>query len=830
MRALIVKLLRRFLGPTADEIAGDADEARWSTTKLAAVGVGAAARRARLPRCAGAMNDLRHAVRSLRSSPWYATTIIAVLGLTGALATAAFAIVDGVLFKPLPYPKANQLFTASGPASAALSIADLNQYRRAVPDAAFAMYQRTFAMGAVGTDRPTPVRGAGVGPGFFDVLGQHPLAGGFVAADFEPSDARLRVLISFGLWQQHFGGQFDAIGKPFVVAGAADHLQRPLPPLVVAGVLPEDFVYPFNRGTPDLLIPIAVPPAEISSRNATAAVALIRTTIPLAEMGQRLTVASGSTDPKRRVAVLSVPEILLLFQKDSLRTSFLASAILMLLAMLNVAALTVVKGRQRAHELVLRRALGAGRADLFRLAIVEAAPLAALGGIAAIVIAPSMIALAAALMPANFVLLKVPRIDWRVGLFTASLAGLAMCMSALARVWFVSTRGVELAGRRHDLPAPHTRRFGAVTVAVQVALAFAIAVAGTLVVGSLWRLWREPIGFPLERRVLIELSHGSGPAADRAVRLASLIAKSRAVPGVERVAAIGGFFLQQTSIHPPLILPPDAKEGDEGLMQVSGDFFALMNLRPTAGRLPTAEELDTFAPVAVISESVAPRWFPGKAAVGQTLTTRGALYSVIGVVPDVQMVGLGSRLSGQVYWPDRGTFQRPILLIEGDASLRSVLALIASEPSLGVMRAMTFTEAVGSTQKLRVFRAWLFGALACAALVIVGVGTFGMIAMSVAARTRELGIRSALGASRESLVALFVREQLLTVGAGLAGGALLAVWSSRLIKAYLFEVTPGDPRMWAIAASLLIVVAGVAALIPALRASRIDPVKALRVD
>ena len=202
----------------------------------------------------GQVSEIRQAIRSLSRTPWYSVTVVSVIGLSMALLATVFAVVDGVLFKRLPYRDASEVFLVTG-TGAALSMQETRDWAAAVPAVQMAAYQRFFDIGSVGSPRPSVIRGAAVGPNFFEVLGVRPLFGAFSAADFEYSTSRLPLLISYGLWQRQFGGRADVIGQHFVIAGAVNHLRRPLPAGEVVGVLARDFVYRLSSGVPDVLIP-----------------------------------------------------------------------------------------------------------------------------------------------------------------------------------------------------------------------------------------------------------------------------------------------------------------------------------------------------------------------------------------------------------------------------------------------------------------------------------------------------------------------------------------------------------------------------------------------
>lgn len=831
----------------ARDILGDVEERGGGLARLFAIAADITARRV-IELVAATFNgphrfgrgvsEFRHAVRSLRRAPWYSAAVVLVIAVTGALATAGFAIVDGVLFKRLPIPNPESLYATTGPGGAALSLADLDAWRREAPEVRIALYGRDFVLGAIGAP-PKPVTALTVESSFFDVLGEHPAAGGWRLEDFQPA-SRTRVIISDRLWRRVFGGRPDVIGRTLEIAGAADHLRRPMGTFEIAGVLPADFVFPVNRSTPDVLLPMAVPAAKFSDRNSSAGRVLIRGGNVPASLPQRLTAAFGGAAPtsiqsdtgKFELALVPITRYLMLWQRDTLTSAFAACAVLMLLAIINVAALSTLRAQQQAHELGIRRALGATKMDLLRLALFDEAPLVIAGSILSLAATPWVIAAAVERLSERIVLIKTPSVDWRVMLFWLGLAALIAVIAAVVRTLAVSPKSVA-AGVRGARTSTRRAAFGNAAVAVQVALAFTITIGGTLIAGSLWKLWQEPVGYSLAHVSLVELSHQSAETAARRALMLTLLDRVRELPGVDEVGLVNnGEFLTGASRSMFFEPPADNKGARQpGVWPVDAAFFRVLGIEAVEGRTFTDSESSGEQPVIVISESVAAAFFPKGGAVGGVMKKFSTPLRVVGVVRDAQVGGLGYKIpGGQVYLPDTAkTDQRATLLVRGRATIDDLLRAVASE-KVGVMRAMPLADALARPNRDPLFRVWLFSAFTIAALSIVGVGVFGIVAMSVGRRTGELGIRAALGATREALVALFVREQLIAVAIGLAIGGGLAAWAVKFIKTYLFKTPPTDPRLWAIAALLLLIVAGTAALIPSLGASRVDPLRALRED
>lgn len=640
MRAVLGWLLRRIAGPAlARDIEGDVVERGGGLPPLAALVLSTLIARVQhvgvslwrsAPGGRRSGTDLGYSIRSLRRAPAYALAVIVVIGLTGALSMAAFAIVDGVLFRRLPIPTPETLYAANGPGGGALSLADLDEWRRAAPDAALALYGPDFVIGAIGMPRPRPVVAISVERAFFDVLGERPAAGGFRDTDFDGTTSPVRLIISDRLWRAAFGARPDVIGQRLDMAGAADHMRRPIGPFEVAGVLPPDFVFPVNRSTPDVILPMVPPSARMSSRNDArnhaAGRALIRTphagpALPAAlaaAYGNAPLTAMRSDTGATTFALTPISRYLTMWQRDNLASAFAACAVLMLLAIVNVAALGVLRGRQQLTELGVRRALGATHLDLFRLALTDAAPLVLGGMVLALLLTPWLIAAALSRLSDSVALLKVPTLDWRVMALWAVLVAVTIVCVALVRTIAVRPGTIAATSRAGQCATPRRARFGMVAVAVQVALALVITVGGALVAGSLWRLWQEPIGYSLSRTLLIELSHESTSSAARRAVTMSLMDRLRSTAGVEGVASVEGapFLTGSRRSSPFERLPPATSPSVRlGVWPVDGAYFSLLGVPLLAGRVFTPEEITASAPVIVLSDSVARRLFPEGGAV-----------------------------------------------------------------------------------------------------------------------------------------------------------------------------------------------------------------------
>jgi putative ABC transport system permease protein len=805
--------------------------------------------------------ELQPALRSLRRAPWYSLTVVGVIALSMTLATTVFAIVDGVLFKPLPYLKPGELCGIEGwfSWSASRGTSSLNPIsRRDIEAWSAAVPEMTIAASVLGTSSPLPdgdtVRSAQIDRAFLDVLGVRPLLGGFLPEHFEANAKIEPALISYRLWQSRFGGQ------PSVLGTIVRHHRAPDTGIEIVGVLPREFVMPgASRVEPEVLLPLGSRRA-LSGRELRG-IARLPAPLTAAAVRPRLDAAAraamagfvprppwpGISDLARRrlgpydeVRLVPFNEYLTDEQRPLFGLVLALAATLIGLAAINVAGLTAARTQDRARELSVRRALGASRLAVARVLLVESALLVCAGTALGAALAGPLLAAALRVLPDNLTLLKPAEIDGRVLAF-AALAAVAstlavalwpiLTMDRFTRVTSDSTSGARVAVQARGWG-------GRVVVAAQVGLAVTLAIGGALFVGSLARVWGEDPGFSTHDSATFRVSFGPAGSADRAVALADEI---RNVPGVRAVAAFSTPFLQRAWIGTPFARPA-GRDDPPGLgadaVRIGPGFFEAARVRLLAGRYPTDDELRHAAPVVMVSQAVASAYWPDQPAVGQTLIREGQPprpYTVIGVVADARLKALDARPAGEIYESVRlltsVTSMMYFVSFTSDPSsgLSDVLGAISRRhPEYAASRSQLVDDALAESIRRRRFQTLLFASFGVSALVIVGVGILGLMAMRSARRTRELGIRIAIGATRESVIALLVREQVSSVIAGLAAGAVVSFWAVRAVRQHIYGDQVYDLTTWSAAVALLLVVAATGAFIPAYRASRVDPVSALR--
>jgi predicted permease len=809
-------------------------------------------------------------LRALRRAPWYSATIVGVVALGMALATTVFAVVDGVLFRPLPYPDADRLYTVLPGFTGitpglilgrfdninSVGTGDVADWSAAAPEVMFTGFsaQRWGGFGTGVNDDTSGV--ARVQPNFFDVVGVRPLVGGFAPEDFQQESPVRPVIILHDIWQRRFQGEHGIIGRTVEIDPLRHGGYR------VVGVMPAGFTFPSAFSEVRFIAPY-LPSARDRANPYNRSIFEVIARLPpsmstaqfkaLVETGVRMAAANappqgpkpaGWSDrgwrmqgPYDRADVMPLSAAIGRRMRPLFSGVFLAAILLVALAALNVSALMAARTLDRGRELGLRRALGASARTIAGLMFTETVVLIAIGALAGLALVPPLLRLALALLPEETVLLKTPGIDWRVAMFLlVGVIALAIPTSfwPIRRALRAGVSAGADAGR-----VTSRRSIGRyLVVASQVAGAFVLIVIGGLLVSSLLTVYANERPIRTDGVVVIA-GNLLGPGGDTTARLDPILNRLKRIPGVTGTAATDAQLLVGGNWPPWFTPPPSARRVLEVNVQgVTADYFQMLELQLVSGRLPAPAELAANTPIIVVSEALARAYWPDAPAVGQVIgryrDTR--LYTVVGVVRDVRWFAWDLDIPS-IYAPYElvARYSFPTLLIRTDGRTGQVIAEALKavrevDPLMQIRTAMTLDDLFVDSVRTRRFKSWLFGSFAVAGLVVVGVGILGLIAMSTARRTKEIGIRYVLGSTRRAVIALILREQLAAVVTGLVAGGLVSAWAVTFVTSYLYGVTASDPRVWTAAAVLMVTTAAMGALVPAIRASRTDPVGALRAE
>ena len=806
--------------------------------------------------------DVRYGLRALIRSPGYSLAVVLTLGLGIGANTAIFSLVNGVLLRPLPYAGGNELVVArqqalrAGSANIPFSVKEILDYRAQLGTLDGFVEYHGMSFTLLNRGEPDRVLTGVVSANFFDVLGVQPLHGRTFRDDDDDLGAEAVLVLSYPYWQQRFGGDPDIVGEVFEMNDR---------PHTVVGVLPPIPQYPREN---DVYMPTSACPFRArgearmeQDRTAFRAMTAFGRLAPgvagdsfgaeLATVAGRLQRDHPDTYPDESgytAVTIPLADELTRDARPTLLILLATAALVLLIGCANVANLTMARMSRRERELALRSALGAGRARLLRQLLTESTLLAAAAGGFGLLVAWLTLDLLVAFAALFTTRTTEVAVDGWVLAFTLGLSLLTgVAFGAAPAV--AGRRDVAMALKEAGAQAIDTRarrRFRGVLTASQVAAAFVLLVAAGLLLTSLYRLQQVDAGFDAQRVLTAEVfpnwSKYTTPESRRQL-FTDVLQRLQDRPGLSAAAVASGFPMasgvgqqRQFAIEGRTYEDPDLRPELESRV-ISPDYFATVGVPLLAGRTFTRLDDAATTPVAVISRSLAERhWRDGQSPIEQRITLDdGATWlTIVGVVGDVRDHGLDREPPDQLYrsfLQGAGTPTRVLVRARTDPlalSGQARDAVHAVDPEQPVENFRTLEETRAGTTATRRLSVVLLGLFAALALVISVTGIAAVIATSVSQRTREFGLRLALGARRASILAMVMRQGLVLVLAGLAVGAAGAFALSRSLSSFLFETEPTDVGILA-AVSLMFVVTGLgASYLPARRAMAVDPLVALR--
>ena len=787
--------------------------------------------------------DVRFAVRLLRTHSAFSAMTLAVLALGVGATTAMFSIVNSVLLRPLPFQEPDRLvmleekwlprfprFEASPQdflswKESCLSYSDIAAFR-------FLFFNLTE------NDLPERIAGLRVSANLAQLLGVSPILGRGFRDDEDAPGRNQVVLLSHGLWNRRFGGDPRIVGRAIRLNGLA---------FTVVGVMPPAFRFPLEA---EIWMPMGFTPEDLKSRNNHViwGVGRLKPGVTVeqaqAEMDLLMPRLHATT---WRGRVVSFDDYYVGDVRLALGVLLGAAGGLLLIAGVNIAILLLARGMVREREMSVRTSLGATRGRLVQQLLTETAVLWLLGGTAGVAVALGVIRLVRAWPSPGIHRLEQTALDPSALAFaivlsiaTAVLFGLAPALR-LSRT--DSPDPLKASGRASAAPA-RTRIRNAL-VAGEVALAVVLLVGAGLFVRSLSRLLEVPLGFTPERvlAVTINLPPAIYREPVQQMQFADrLLDRLRARPGVEAVGIATAFPLAGVT---DVGIRFDGRSPESPLFSTNANYFRVtpgylsaMRIPLIRGRLFTESDTAASLPVVLINETMARRSFPDEDPIGKRVDITGNTFmrEIVGIVGDVKQESLKTPTPPQVYEPfsqqPRPSFHvllraagEPTPLAE--AVREEVRALDSLQP---ISLARSMEEVVGRSLTRDRFSVFVLGVFACLALFLAAVGLYGVVAYSVTQRTNEIGIRIALGAEPRGVQRVIVVQSLTIAVIGVAVGIVTAAALSGILRSLLYEVQPRDPWTLAGVAALLIAVAATAAFVPARRAARIDPVHALRSE
>lgn len=803
------------------------------------------------------LRDARYSLRSLARTPGYVVTVVLTLSLGIAANTSIFSVANGILFTPLPYRDPSRLMVLwdgldwIGVPEAWITGPEVVRLRRDTRSFEGLAVLRSGSATLGGSDgsEPQQVRESAVSANFFQLLGSGPNLGrGFSPGEDRPGAPPVAVL-SRKLWLQRFGGDSALIGKSVLLDGRAT---------TVVGVLPSAFRFSAQSslGSPsdaDVFRPIVDTLASMNPNNhSLGLLARVRPELAVPAALAELGALSGRLDAEQygnrgfKFVPVLLQERMVRAVRPALIALLTAVALLILIMCANLAVLALVRAARREREVVVRRAIGAGQGRITRQILTETVLLAAASGIAGAILGSLALRALLALAPAGLPRRGEIGIDLRVLAVTLGIAVLVGLGMGVAPV-FHSLRSDISSVLREKTPSRSGGRLRHSLVLAQLALSMVLLAGTGLLLGSFVKLLRVDPGFSAEQVLTINLmasraKYATGqPVADVFTRYQNAL---RALPGVKAVGASTSLPFSGGADQSGVFFPASpANTGDRQHDGMLGDvgpatagYFTALGIPVIAGREFHASDRDSTARVALIDDLVAKRYFPAGNAVGQLVTIDGDSLRVVGVVGHVRMYSLQDEGRGQLYVPHAYLPYRALTIaVQTDRDALSLASearqtIRGVDPEQPIIGMATMHEALRGSLAERRLVLILVGSFAGAALLLVALGVYGVTASAVAQRTRELGIRMALGADRRKVVLSVLGAPARLVTLGLVIGLAGTFAAGRVVRKMLYGVSPSDPLTLGAVALTLLLVALLASYFPARRATRVDPMVALRSD
>jgi putative ABC transport system permease protein len=790
--------------------------------------------------------DLRYAFRTLRNTP--AFTVVALLALILGIGgnTAMFTVVNAVLLRPLPFRDPARLAAIFGTrprlAQMPMSAADFAEYQRDSKSFSEILAYNPFSFNITGAASAERVMGVQVSANFFDVLGAQAIQGRTLLAGEDRAGSNRVVVLSHAMWRRQFGGDPAAIGKTVVLNGAS---------ATVVGVMPADFTFPYSAGPIDLWTPLALRPEDLASRGPRSLFAVGRLT-PEASLDrarsemQAIAARLAATYPKANanVGIRLVPlhEQVVGRSRPSLLLLFGAVALVLLIACANVANLLLARASTRRNELALRTALGASSGRVLRQLITENLLVAVIAGVLGVFFGFGVVRLLRNAFPPGIPRLAEMKLDAAVFAFTLGIAVLTGLIFGVLPAFHMSRpgRNASLHGAGRRVGAASGGFAGRALVAAEMALALVVAIGAGLLVESFRRLETVPVGFNPDQLTTFTIWPSEKQYKDPALREAYY---QRVL---ERVSALSGVLGAGSVAYPPMgggcangSVNIQGRTGESAQFHsdfntASAGYFIAAGIPLRMGRYFTNRDTAQAPPVAIITESFARQVFPAENPLGKRITFLDKTREIVGVVGDVRQVPAQEPLpaayvpSAQNPWPFVTVAVRTAADYAGAQALRqNVQTVDPDQPVFKLQSAdLTLSEALAQPR----FEAMLMGVFASIAALLAAVGLYGLTSYWVAQRTSEIGVRMALGAQRAQVLGMVVRQSVGLVAAGIPVGVLVALALNRALSAFVFGVSTTDPVTFAFVALLLTLIALVAVAAPAWRATRVDPLVALRYE
>ena len=803
------------------------------------------------------LNDFRYVVRTLLKSPLFTIVAIVTLALGIGANTAIFSVVDAVLLRPLPFSQPEQLVRIFGTSPqldrSPVSPANFLDWRERNQ-----VFERICAytddvMTLLGSEAPERLRVERVSWDFFDLLGVSPSFGRSFTREEDENGRNQVAVLSYEFWQTRFGGRTDIVGQTLNLNDK---------PFTVIGVMPRGFTFPDRRM--QLWTPIAFTPAERNVRdtNYLSVIARLKKGVTLAHassdmngVAQQISREHPELNTGASLKLLTLGSVVIGNVRPLLLVLLAAVVFVLIICCANVANLLLARSAGRQKEVAIRRAIGASRSRIIRLVLAESAVLGVIGGIFGCLLAIWGIDLLIALRPQGLPRLDEIGMDWRILVFTGGISLLCGFLFGLAPALQASSAQLNDVLKQGDRTGTiNPTSFGTrnLLVGSEVALSLILLVGAGLLIRSFGRLVDVDPGFRPDNVLTVSIPLSASRYADpqrQAAFFQRLLKQARELPGVQSAGVVSDLPLfGGSSTGFDVSGRPEASPSERPLTEfrsASADYFRAMGIDLIAGRTFNDGDKAGAPGVAIINQTLARKYFGTANPIGQRigLSRPTDWREIIGVVRDVRNYGLAAEVKPECYLPYlqnspdylAGSASWMVMVVRTDAAptgyigtIKRELQLIDKDQPISSIKPMTAYLAESIAE--RRFNMLLLGIFATLALVLAAIGIYGVISYSVAQRTREFGIRMAMGAGRGNLIALIMRQGMRPALLGLVIGLAGAAATTRFMSSLVFQVSVTDPGIFLIVALVLGFVALAACLVPARRASRVDPMVALRYE
>jgi predicted permease len=803
------------------------------------------------------LQDVKYALRQLRKSPGFAVTAILILTLGIGASTAIFGFVDAALIRPLPYADPARLVDVTENAAmfprANLSYADYLDWKRLnqVFGSLEAYNTSGYLLRADSGSEPVPA--IKVSNGFFRTLGVTPVLG----RDFREGEDQLQapqtVILSYTTWQKRYAGRKDVPGETVTLSGI---------PFTIIGVLPQSFQFA-PQGDAEFWTTLRADGYCHTHRGChdlygigrlKDSVTVVTALANMKAIARQLEIEYPDDNRGQGATVAPLSEVFVADARPILLALLGGAGLLLLIACVNVSSLLLVRSESRKREIAVRGALGASRIRLMRQFTTEGMALAFVGGAMGLAVAQAamqiLIHVISKDLMAYMPYLAGLGVNSHVLAFALAISLCATILFSITPTFRLSVREIKegLAEGGRGYAGTLWRRFGANLVVVELALAVVLLVSAGLLGKSLYRLLHVEVGFQPEHLATLEVElsqvdYPKDPQQSQAAR--KILDRLSDLPGVQSVgltSVLPVSFNGNTSWIRIAGHPYNGEHNEVNQRDVSPAFFSTIRAKLFEGRFFTEFDDASRPRVVIINQTLARKYFPGEdplgKKIGDTKLSPDSLREVVGVVEDIRDGSLDAEIWPAVYYPFPQSpdtdFNIVVRTSQSEASVlpAMVAAIHEVDPGIGTMNEMTMASKINQSPSAYIHRssAWLVGGFASAALLLGVVGLYGVIAYSVGRRTREIGVRMALGAQRKSVYQLIMLEAAWLIGIGIAAGLFCAVGAATLIRGLLFGVRSWDAATLVAVACVLAVFALLASYIPARRAAQVDPMEALRYE